>query len=387
MNSQSSQPSFRQGLSVILGVPFHDENEVSILRNGDRIFPAMLDAIEQAETSVELLTFVYWRGEIARRFAATLARRARDGVQVRVLLDSFGAQSMDSELLEVMHKAGVEIRWFRPLSMWQLRRNNRRTHRKILVCDTRLAFTGGVGIAEEWEGDARNSDQWRETHFRIRGSAVSALRASFLGNWLETGGVLTEEDLVCDSSTSDDGVSLQVVSKPGVWGWSSVMSSFQVSLMLARSRIRITTPYFVPGDIMVRELIDATRRGVHVEILMPGKYTDTRIGQQAGEARYAELLEAGVEIWRYQRSMLHAKVITIDGELASVGSANFNQRSMQRDEEVFVNILDRGIAAELDEHFEQDIQLAERYSLELWRKRGYWQRFKEAASSVLRDNL
>lgn len=213
------------------------------------------------------------------------------------------------------------------------------------------------------------------------------MRASFLGNWLETGGVLTEEDLVCDSSTSDDGVSLQVVSKPGVWGWSSVMSSFQVSLMLARSRIRITTPYFVPGDIMVRELIDATRRGVHVEILMPGKYTDTRIGQQAGEARYAELLEAGVEIWRYQRSMLHAKVITIDGELASVGSANFNQRSMQRDEEVFVNILDRDIVTELDEHFEQDIQLAERYSLELWRKRGYWQRVKEASSSMFRDNL
>ena len=157
--------------------------------------------------------------------------------------------------------------------------------------------------------------------------------------------------------------------------------------MLARSRVRITTPYFVPGDVMVRELVSASRRGVQVDILMPGKFTDTRIGQQAGEARYAELFEVGVRIWRYQRSMLHAKIITVDRELACVGSANFNQRSMQRDEEVVINILHRDTVAELDEHFEQDVDLAQRYTLEQWRKRGRWQRFKESCSSALRNNL
>ncbi len=387
MNLEESRRSFRNGLGVALGYEFDDANAVSVLRNGDRIFPAMLNAIAGAEKSIDFLTFVYWRGDIAERFAKSLGRRARDGVHVRVLLDAFGAQSMPDKLVEGMHDAGVELRWFRPISLWQFRRNNRRTHRKILVCDARVAFTGGVGIASEWEGDARNSNEWRETHFEIRGAAVNTLRSSFLTNWLEAGGALTEADLIGDEVRPEGGVSLQVVSKPGVWGRSNVTTSFQASLMLARSRVRITTPYFVPGDVMVRELINASRRGVQVDILMPGKYTDTRIGQQAGEARYAELFDAGVRIWRYQRSMLHAKIITVDGELACIGSTNFNQRSMQRDEEVFINILHRETVAELDEHFEQDLDLAKRYTLERWRQRGRWQRCKEFCSSMLSDNL
>ena len=387
MNLEESRRPFRHGLGVALGDEFDDANDVTVLRNGDRIFPAMLNAIERAEKSIDFLTFVYWRGDIAERFAKTLGRRARDGIRVRVLLDAFGAQAMPGELVKRMHESGVEFRWFRPLSLWRFRRNNRRTHRKILVCDARVAFTGGVGIASEWEGDARNSDEWRETHFEIRGAAVNTLRSSFLTNWLEAGGALTEEDLIGEEARPEGSVSLQVVSKPGVWGRSNVTTSFQASLMLARSRVRITTPYFVPGDVMVRELVSASRRGVQVDILMPGKFTDTRIGQQAGEARYAELFEVGVRIWRYQRSMLHAKIITVDRELACVGSANFNQRSMQRDEEVVINILHRDTVAELDEHFEQDVDLAQRYTLEQWRKRGRWQRFKESCSSALRNNL
>lgn len=286
MNESDHQPSLREGLASILGTDFESGNEITVLRNGQQIFPAMLEAIAGARESVDLLTFIYWKGEIAGRFAETLAKKAEEGVRVRVVLDAFGANEMSRRLVDQMRSGGVEVRWFRPFSFWHLKRSIRRTHRKVLVCDGRVGFTGGVGIASEWEGDARSSDEWRDTHVRVRGPAACGLRASFLANWLETGGSLEMSDLHRAAPSMPDGSDVQVVSKPGVWGWSKVMSAFMVSLKLARKRVRITTPYFVPGDIMVRELLTARQRGVAVEVLMPGLQTDERTVQHAGEARY-----------------------------------------------------------------------------------------------------
>lgn len=387
MKDTDVKPTLREGLASILGVGFDAGNEVTVLRNGCQIFPAMLEAVAEARETVELLTFVYWRGEIARRFADALSNKAKEGARVRVLLDAFGAHEMSRELVEEMRSCGVEVRWFRPLSMWQVKRSVRRTHRKVLVCDGRVGFTGGVGIAAEWEGDAGNPDEWRETHVRVKGPAACGLRTSFLSNWLEAGGGLEGTDLCCAAPSVSDGSAVQVISKPGVWGWSDVMSAFMVSLKLARTRVRITTPYFVPGEIMTRELVSARARGVTVEILMPGEHTDQRIVQHAGEARYRELLDAGVVLWRFEPTMLHAKCLTLDDEIACIGSANFNQRSMQRDEEVFLNIADARVVAELDVHFEEDVARSERYTLEQWKRRGLWQRFKERSASLFRSEM
>lgn len=387
MNETHDQPSLREGLTSILGTDFVPGNEITLLRNGRKIFPAMLEAIGDARESVDLLTFIYWKGEIARRFAETLTSKAEEGVRVRVLLDAFGANDMAHQLVDRMRSAGVEVRWFRPFSLWQLKRSIRRTHRKVLVCDGCVGFTGGVGIASEWEGDARNSGEWRDTHVRVRGPAASGLRASFLANWLEAGGSLETSDLHRAASSMPGGVAVQVVSKPSVWGWSEVMSAFMVSLKLARKRVRITTPYFVPGDIMTGELVAACQRGVVVEVLIPGRHTDQRTVQHAGEARYRELLEAGVVLWRFEPTMLHTKCLTLDGEIASIGSANFNQRSMQLDEEVFLHIADAGVVAELDAHFEEDVTRSERYTLDHWKRRGLWQRFKEATARLFRSKL
>ena len=186
---------YRRALEGVIGVPATEGNRVDVLRNGDEIFPAMLEAIGGAEHTVDLLTFVYWKGEVGRAFADALAERARVGVRVRVLLDGWGARTIERSLVALLEESGVAVRWFRPLGRLHLGQFNHRTHRKVMIVDERVGFTGGVGIADEWQGDARNADEWRDTHFRVRGPAVDGLRSAFLDNWLETDPTLFDESV------------------------------------------------------------------------------------------------------------------------------------------------------------------------------------------------
>lgn len=369
---------FREALEWTVGYPFLGGNDVRVLKNGVEIFPEMLAAIAQAETTIDFLTFVYWKGEIAQRFAEILADKAREGVRVRALLDGYGARPMDPRLLTHMRDAGVDVRWFRPPSTWwKLWKADNRTHRKILVCDGRVGFTGGVGIAAEWEGDARDPSEWRDTHLRVEGPAVRSLEAAFLGNWAEAEGDVTADigDMPPVRDAGD--VEMQIVLGTASIGWSDIATLLRTMIATAQKRLRITTAYFAPDTEVLRLLRQATDRGVQVQVICPGPHHDERLSQLSGEAVYDDVLRAGVDLWNYQRTMLHAKVVTVDGVLSMVGSPNFNHRSMRKDDEACVVMLNRRITETLDAHFEQDLEAAEKIVLERWRKRPLRQRFRE----------
>jgi cardiolipin synthase len=376
---------FRRTLEGVIGVPATEGNRIDVLRNGDEIFPAMLEAIEGAENTIDFLTFVYWEGSIGGEFARRLAERAAAGVRVRVLLDSWGANSMDSAWVEMMTEAGVNLHWFRPFHKLRPSTLNHRTHRKVLVVDESTAFTGGVGIADEWCGDARGESEWRDTHFRIRGPAVDGLRSAFLDNWAETDAELFDDRFDRFPSQPEPGRAVvQCVRGASETGWSDVATLFRALLQLARERLRITTAYFVPDEEIIRRICDARDRGVEVQILLPGPHADKRFVQLAGEASFEPLLDAGVEIFTFQPSMLHAKIMTIDGLVSNIGSDNVNSRSTACDEEVNLVTVDRELAGVLDRQFDEDLERSVPLSLERWEQRPLAQRALEKATNPVR---
>lgn len=373
-------------LSQALGRRFTDGNSLELLQNGVQIFPAMLEAIANARHRVDFVTYVYWTGEIAREFAAALSGRARAGVHVRVLLDAFGAKKMDSSLVDEMQAAGVDVRWFRPVATWRFWRSDKRTHRKLLICDDDIAFTGGVGIAEEWQGDARNPDEWRDTHVAIRGPAVTELRAAFLDNWNEAGDWHFESRISAPEIQAQD-VGVQVIRASSTIGWTDAAAMLRALVSLSEHRLRIVTAYFNPDQALVELLIAAAERGVDVQILIPGQYCDSRLSQLAGHLHISRLLRSGVRLWRYQQTMLHSKLITVDGHLACIGSANMNHRSIGKDEECCVIATCEDLARQLDERFAKDCECAEPYQLDEWQNRGMWLRAKERCARMVVEQL
>jgi cardiolipin synthase A/B len=377
--------AFRRTLEGVLGVPATEGNRIDVLRNGDEIFPAMLDAISAAEHTIDLLTFVYWSGDIGTEFAQRLSNRARAGVRVRVLLDAWGARPMDKSLIEDMERAGVLVRWFRPLRRIHRGTINHRTHRKVMIADESVGFTGGVGIADEWRGDARNPSEWRDTHFRIHGPAVNGLRAAFLDNWAETDPVLFDEhvDRFPDQPKPGDTI-VQCVRGASETGGSDVATLFRTLLQSSRTCVRIATAYFAPDDELTEALCGAVGRGVQVQVLLPGPHVDKRFVQLAGEQKYPLLLTAGVELWHFRPSMMHSKIMTVDGVVANVGSANVNARSTACDEEINVVALDPEVVRVLDDQFDDDLGRSVKIEPGRWRGRPLRQRAAEAAVSPFR---
>ena len=374
---------YRRALEGLLGVPATEGNAIDVLRNGDRIFPAMFEAIASATSTVDFLTFVYWQGSIGQEMAALLAERAAAGVRVRVILDALGAFSMDRALVDRMVAAGAQVEWFRPVNKAKFWEANHRSHRKVLICDEDVAFTGGIGIADEWRGDARGAGEWRDTHFRIRGPAVDGLRAAFVQNWAETGRPLLDEGVDRFPVQPAAGASVaQVVRGAAQTGWSDVATLVRSLLALAQERVRITTAYFVPDEATSAALAATARRGVAVDVLIPGPHVDKRFVQLASEARYDGLLAAGVRLWSYQVSMLHAKVITVDGVVASVGSANFTSRSLLLDDEVNVVVFDPDVVGILDGHFEEDLAASAPVDRQAWPDRSLAQRALEVVAGL-----
>jgi len=374
---------YRRALEGLLGVPATEGNRVDVLRNGDRIFPAMFEAIGAATSTVDFLTFVYWQGSIGRDMAALLADRAADGVRVRVILDALGAFSLDRGLVDRMVAAGAQVEWFRPINKVRFWDANHRSHRKVLICDEDVAFTGGIGIADEWRGDAQGPDQWRDTHFRVRGPAVDGLRAAFVQNWAETGRPLLDEGVDRFPVQPAAGSTVaQVVRGAAQTGWSDVATLVRSLLALAQERVRITTAYFVPDEATCRALAATARRGVEVEVLLPGPHADKRVVQLASQAQYDLLLEAGVRLWSYQVSMLHAKVITVDRSVASVGSANFTSRSLLLDDEVNLVVFDPDVVRTLDDDFDADRAVSAPVDPQTWPDRSLAQRAMEAVAGL-----
>ena len=322
----------RRRLESVTGTPFTEGNEVTVLRNGDEIFPAMLGAIRGARRTVDLMTFVYWKGDIAVAFADALSDRAQAGIRVRLLIDALGGRLIDTGLVDRMDEAGVQVEWFRKPLLKSPFKANHRLHRKVCVVDETVAFTGGVGIAEEWCGDARDETEWRDTHLRVVGPAVDGLSSAFVQDWAESGRALYDETDTFPTHVPSGSSTVEVIKGSASLGWDDMQSVFHIMLHAAEQRLRIATAYFAPDEEFLQTLVDTASRGVQVQLLLPGPHADKRVCQLASEAVYDRLLHGGVDVLSFQPSMLHQKVLTLDGYAAVVGSSNFNRRSLDHDE-------------------------------------------------------
>lgn len=382
--SEDIRQELRRCLECLVGVHFTEGNEITVLRNGDEIFPAMLDAIRNARYSVDLMTFVYWKGLPAQEFADALCDRAKAGLRVRVLIDALGGLQIEDGVVEAMERSGVDVHWYRKPWLNSPFKQNHRGHRKVCIVDETIGFTGGVGIAEEWSGDARNEEQWRDTHFRVVGPAVDALAAAFIQDWAETGRPLYDERDRFPEQLQPGVAAVQVVRGSASIGWNDIRTLWYVLIRSARQRIRLQTAYFSPDSHLLAALKEAKGRGVDVDILLPGPNADKRVAQLASEATYTELVSAGIRIWNFQPSMLHTKILVVDGAAALVGSSNVNRRSLDHDEEVAMVVIDEAVVGLLDQQFTEDLQRSRQIDLNRWQKRSPAQRTLETAVTVIR---
>ena len=343
-----------------LNVPVTSGNTIEALVNGDEIFPAMIEAVDRARRSVRVLTYVYWTGGVADRFADALVRAAGRGADVRVVLDAWGARKMDDALERRMTEAGVHVAWFHPFTWDGVRRVNHRTHRKIMIVDDEIAFVGGVGIAREWEGDARGPDEWRDDHFRVTGPAVRWIDGSFAENWLNASGELLLEgagdDDALDPTGSGVGTDrIAVLSASPRGDVSPVALTYWAALHAARESVDVSSPYFVPDPALLEAIAATARRGVRVRLLVPGPHADKALVRLASRAHYPALLDAGVEVHEFQPTMLHVKAVLVDGRWSIVGSANFDNRSFELNDEIVLLTDSAPFAARMHETFEADV--------------------------------
>jgi len=380
-------PQFFRSIGVLLGPPVTGGNRIEGLQNGEQIFPAMLAAIRGARRTITFETYIYWSGEVGRQFADALAERSRAGVRVHVLLDWVGSQKIDEAILEQMRVAGVQIELYRPLHWYNLARLNNRTHRKLLVVDGRVGFTGGVGIADKWSGDAEDPDHWRDSHYRAEGPVVAQMQATFLDNWTKVTGLVLHGEEYFPAIQSDGAARAQVFSSSPEGGAESMQLMYMLSIASAARSIDLASAYFVPDDLTRTTLVDAIGRGVKVRILLPGPIIDTDVVRRASRAGWGPLLAAGAEIYEYQPTMFHCKVMVIDGLLVSVGSTNFDVRSFRLNDEANLNVYDSTFAAAQIQVFESDLRNARRVTLEQWQNRPWHEKFMEHAAALLAPQL
>ena len=379
---------FLRAAEALTGAPISWGSEVELLINGDQIFPRYLRAIREARETVCLLTYVYWRGDIAHEVANALCERARAGVECNVLIDAVGGMKLEREVLDRMSEAGVRVCHFRPVKPYALRRVTNRTHRKVLVADGRVGLTGGVGIAEEWTGNADDPDHWRDTHVCVTGPVVRGLFGAFAENWLEaTGEVLVGPEYLPELEEGADGGPMMVVRSSAGVGDSNVEALYYLAIASARESLDLTAAYFVPRPAFIEALQDAAERGVRVRVLVPGSNIDKPPVWVAGRASYDELVGTGVEIYEYEPTMLHAKTMTVDGCWSAVGSANFDNRSFQLHDEAVLCVSSEELAGRLHEQFERDLEFSERIEPERWTSRGPIQRAAESVLKLARREL
>jgi cardiolipin synthase A/B len=380
-------PDFLRSMGSLLGPPIVPGNRVTALCNGDEIFPAMLEAIRSATQTICFETFIYWSGSIGREFAEALAERARTGVKIHVMLDWVGSNQIDESLVERMTDAGAEVRRYHPLRWYNVGRLNNRTHRKLLIVDGRIGFTGGVGIADNWLGHAQDPDHWRDSHYRLDGPAVAHMQAAFMDNWMETCGEVLHGEEYFPPLEPVGSQPAQVFRSSADDGSESVRLMYLISIASAKRSVRLANAYFVPDSLAIRTLVEAQRRGATVEILVPGRHIDQKTVRRASRALWGPLLEAGVAIYEYQPTMYHVKVAVVDEIWTSVGSTNFDNRSFRLNDEANLNVFDTGFAEGQARVFEEDKQRARRITLEEWRRRPWQERAIERLAALLRLQL
>lgn len=380
-------PQFRRELSTLLGPSILPGNRVEDFENGDEIFPAMLEAIDGATRTITFETYIYWSGDIGQKFADALSRKARGGVRVHLVVDWAGSIKMEQALLKEMKDAGVRIEMYRPLRWYNLTRLNNRTHRKLLVVDGKVGFTGGVGIADQWTGHAQDPEHWREAHFRIEGPAVAQMQAAFNDNWIKTTGELLNGPDYFPSLERAGDMDAQLFLASPAGGSESMHLMYLMAIAAAGQAIDLEASYFVPDALIVEALLAARRRGVRIRLLVPGEHIDSETVRLASKATWGPLLQAGVEIHEYRPTMLHVKLLVVDRELVSVGSTNFDIRSFRLNDEASLNVYDRAFAARMTAIFEGDLARSKPYTYAEWKDRPLREKLVEKFIWPIRSQL
>ena len=380
-------PRFAHELGALLGPPFQPGNRGQTLVNGDAIFPPMLAAIQSAQSTITFETYIYWAGDIGRAFATALAAKARGGVKVHVLLDWVGSAKMDEALIDEMKAAGVQIQKFHPPHWSHLGRLNNRTHRKLLVVDGKVGFTGGVGIAPEWTGNAQDPAHWRDTHFQVEGPVVAQLQAVFMDNWIKATGDVLQGPGYFPMLANMGGEQAQMFSSSPSGGSDSMQLMYLLAITAASKTIDLSAAYFVPDELTRHALLEALRRGVKLRIVVPGEHIDSDSVRSASRAQWGELLQAGALIAEYAPTMYHCKVMVVDGLFVSVGSTNFDNRSFRLNDEATLNLIGTAFAAEQTKIFEADLAQSRRISFEAWQARPLKEKAGELLSSLIASQL
>jgi cardiolipin synthase A/B len=378
---------FLPSLAGVTNTPFAPGNRIDILNNGDQFYPAMLEAIGQARRTITFEAYIFWAGEIGRKFAEAIAGKARSGVTVKILLDAVGSPNIGDEILETLRGSGCQVRWYHPLSWYSIDRVNNRTHRKSLVIDGRIGFTGGAGIADQWLGHAQDSEHWRDIQIRVEGPAVVPLQTGFARNWLETTGELVSGEAFFPQPRPAGARSAQSILSDPETGSSAARIMYYLSIVCARKSILIANSYFVPDQRAIEILTDTERRGVDVKVMVAGIHNDNRIARDNSVRLYGKLLEVGVEIYEYNPTMLHHKYMVCDGVWSTVGTTSFDNRSFGLNDESNVCVYDRDFAAQLARIFSEDLAACRRITLEEWRGRGVLTKLREMVASLLRDQV
>ncbi|MGH7855040.1 MAG: cardiolipin synthase [Candidatus Binatia bacterium] len=385
------EPSFFPTLEGLTDSPIVGGNKIEFLHNGDALFPAMLREIKNAKSTITFAQYLFKGGALANELAQSFADRCQAGVKVYLLLDSHGSEIPD-ELTQQIRNAGCQLEFFRRIRApqvilpWKLLQYNYRNHRRILVTDGRVGYTGGYGISDAWLGDGRTQDHWRDTNLRVEGPAVKYLQAAFAESWYEATGDLLGGDGFFPRLEPRGNTSTQVVKSSPVGGSFQNYLLYLLSITSAKKSILITNPYFIPDERMIDSLLVAARRGVRVVVLVPGKI-DHKITYRASRRYYGEMLLGGVDIFEYMPALLHSKTMVVDGIWATVGSTNFDNRSFALNEELNLTLYDRSLARQLEEIFAEDLKHSRKITYEEWDNRGIKEKFFELFTFPVEEQL
>lgn len=378
---------FVTSIAGLTGAPFVGGNTFEVLHNGDAFYPRMLEDIRRAECSITIEAYIYWAGEVGSQFAAALAERARAGVRVTILLDAVGSADIGDEILQTLRDGGCQVEWYNPLRWRTIPVINNRTHRKSLIIDGAVAYTGGAGIADHWRGDARGPEEWRDIQVRFAGPQVTGLQTGFAHNWQRATCEVITGGAYFPPPEPAGAYALQVILSSPETGGSSVQTMYYLAIACAQRSIIVANPYFVPDEVALELLVDAARRGVRVSIMVSGRRNDNWLARRNSVRLYGHLLDAGIEILEYNRSMLHHKVMVVDSCWMTIGTANFDSRSFAHNEESNLTLLDATEARAFEVRFDADRAACAVVSAASWSRRGLGWRAQEAVASVFQEQV
>lgn len=384
--------SFFPTIEAHTDAPIVGGNRIEILLNGDETFPAILRDIRGAKATITFAQYLYEDGSIAREMAEAFAERCRAGVKADILLDSYGSSNAPSAMIGMMRDAGCQVEFFSRIEAagiifpWNFLRYDYRSHRRILVINGRIGFTGGYGISDLWAGDGRTPEHWRDTNVRIEGPVVRYLQSAFAESWLETTGIAIGGDGYFPRLEPKGKSPAQIVRSSPAGGSFPNYLLFLLSIRSAKKSILITNPYFIPDDVTTEALLKAAARGVRVVVLAPGSL-DVQLAYTVSRSHYGPLLHGGVQIYEYKASLIHAKTMVIDDVWATIGSTNFDNRSFALNQELNLTVYDTGLAHRLEEIFQQDLKYSQQVTYEAWQSRGVLTRFFEIFAFPIKEQL